>query len=201
MATIRSLNPETGVKLVRPLLTWCRRSMTEAFCNLQGIEFRNDSMNDDLNFARVRIRKQIIPMLGQLNPKAVENIARAATLLSEDERALNVLATELMQRAECLNNSADCDGDFAVDSPGLRADVLKSADPGLRRRAIRIWLESGRGNLRRIERVHVLAVDRLTLSGRGGRIAELPGGMFVQRKGRLLTLKRLGNVEKGRVAD
>ncbi len=36
--------------LVRPLLNWAKREDTESFCLENGIEFRQDAMNDDLKF-------------------------------------------------------------------------------------------------------------------------------------------------------
>jgi len=56
----------------------------------------------------------------------------------------------------------------------------------VRRRALRQWISQGRGDLRRVEMVHLLAVDRLIGGSRGGRVAELPDGARVVRKrGRL----------------
>jgi hypothetical protein len=45
----------------------------------------------------------------------------------------------------------------------------------------------GRGHLRRLELVHLLAVESLLEGERGGRVIQLPGGTIVRRKrGRLL---------------
>src|SRR4029078_12188455 len=41
--------------LVRPLLDWARRQDTEAYCRDREVEYRYDSMNEDLDFTRVRI--------------------------------------------------------------------------------------------------------------------------------------------------
>jgi hypothetical protein len=43
-----------------------------------------------------------------------------------------------------------------------------------------------RGDLRRLEMIHLLSVEGLLAGERGGRVAELPGGSSVSRsKGRL----------------
>jgi tRNA(Ile)-lysidine synthase len=75
-------------------------------------------------------------------------------------------------------------------------EVLKSAPVALRRRALRQWIAGGRGDLRRLEMAHLVAVEALLEGARGGRTVELPGGANVKRKrGRLyFDLKR---VEKG----
>ncbi len=50
-------NSKSEIKLIRPLLNWAKREDTENFCRLNEVEFRYDSMNEDLKFKRVRIRK------------------------------------------------------------------------------------------------------------------------------------------------
>ena len=64
----------------------------------------------------------------------------------------------------------------------LRIDLLALAPTALRRRALRQWIGLGRGDLKRIERVHVLAVEGLLFGDRGGRVIELPGGDGVLRR-------------------
>ena len=48
---------------VRPLLKISRQT-TEAACSEGGVEFWSDPHNDDLRFARVRTRKNVLPNLG-----------------------------------------------------------------------------------------------------------------------------------------
>ena len=57
-----------GLELVRPLLAWAKRLDTEDYCRLRDIEYVYDSMNEDLSFARVRVRKLLLPMLAEFNP-------------------------------------------------------------------------------------------------------------------------------------
>jgi hypothetical protein len=58
----------------------------------------------------------------------------------------------------------------------------------VRRRALREWILRARGDLKRVEMVHLVAVERLLNGERGGRIAELPDGMQVTRKRGMLEL-------------
>jgi hypothetical protein len=68
----------------------------------------------------------------------------------------------------------------------LRIDLLAMAHPALRRRALRQWLAQCRGDLKRLERVHILAVESLVFGNHGGRAVELPGGSKVSRKSGLI---------------
>lgn len=79
MPAVREL--DHGVLLVRPLLSWATREDTENFCREVGVKYRQDRMNDDDAFTRVRVRKAIIPALRAMNPRIVETLARTAALL------------------------------------------------------------------------------------------------------------------------
>jgi tRNA(Ile)-lysidine synthase len=176
----RPLDPTGGVILRRPLVGWARRAETVEYCRARGVEFRQDEMNEDEGFARVRLRRRVLPLLETFNPRAVEALARAADLLHEDSAALEALASGLLEEAAETTSP-----DEGAARP-LRVDVLARALPALRRRALRLWLARGRGDLRRVGLQHVKAVERLLAGERGGRLAELPGGGRVERRRGLL---------------
>ena len=171
MEPARPLGVGSEVILARPLLGWARRKDTEDYCHLKEVEFRPDEMNDDERFTRVRVRRQLLPQMESFNPKIVEGLTRTAELLREDFAALDQAASRLLELV-------------TEDGAGsrLRIDLLALAHPALRRRALRQWIEQRRGDLKRIERVHVLAVESLLFGQRGGRVIELPGGPRVRRR-------------------
>ena len=174
---VRRLTAQSGVLLVRPLLNWARRDETESFCRALGVDFRVDEMNEDESFARVRVRKRLLPLMQEINVRAVEALSRTANLLREDARALDELAALLLK---------DARDDGASEACGLSVERLAGAPVSIRRRALRLWLGEMRGDLRRLEMVHLLSVEGLLAGERGGRVAELPGGSRVsRRKGRL----------------
>ncbi len=164
-------------------------------------------MNEDARFARVRVRRELIPLLGSFTPPAVVAIARAASLLRDDSEALEARAAGLLREAtdegarrrtfkgrEGGEKKARGEGETGEGgarggreesgaSP-LRVEVLRSAARAVRRRALRRWLAAGRGDLRRVELAHIVALERLIEGERGGRVAELPGGCRVERRGR-----------------
>ena len=73
-----------------------------------------------------------------------------------------------------------------TELPALSVSLLVRAPAALRRRALRLWIERGRGDLRRVEMVHLVAVESLLEGSRGGRVIELPGrGRVERKKGRL----------------
>jgi len=175
MESLRPLAKSSSIKLVRPLL-WARRSETENYCRLRRINFLSDEMNHDLTFARVKVRKQLLPLMQSFNNRIVEAISRTATQLREDGAVLGNDSDALLERAAVSNEES---GETKV--PALDVKVLAGAPPALRRRALRQWLSNARGGTRRLEMVHLLAVEKLLEGNAGGRIAELPSGGKVRR--------------------
>jgi tRNA(Ile)-lysidine synthase len=176
MEPVRPLAKNSSIKLVRPLL-WARRTETEAYCRFRKIQFLSDEMNDDLSFARVQVRKQLLPLMQSFNNRIVEAISRTATQLREDSAVLGSNSDALLQRAAVSNEESD-----ETKVPALDVKVLADAPPALRRRALRQWLSTARGSSRRLEMVHLLAVEKLLDGNAGGRVAELPGGGRVKRR-------------------
>lgn len=175
---VRQLNSRSNIQLVRPLLSWARRVDTENYCRASKVEFLVDEMNQDEKFARIKVRKQLLPLMQSFNNRIVEALARTATLLREDAGALTEEANQLLESAH-VNQTPKKD---KTKVASLNVHVLAEAPAAVRRRALRQWILQQCGDLRRVEMVHLEAVDRLIQGGRGGRIAELPDGARVIRE-------------------
>lgn len=171
----RPLSANSKVVLARPLVSWARRRDTEDYCRLKSIDYREDEMNSDASFSRVRVRKEVLPLLEELNPRFVESVVRSAELFREDNVMLNLAAAALLDR-----------DDIQIGERSLRAAPLRAAPAGLRRRALRLWLMKHRGDLRRIEQAHILAIEKLLVSQKSGRMIELPGGAKAFRQDGML---------------
>jgi len=163
----RKGKPTATVKLVRPLLNWAKRENTEQFCASSKTEIRTDSMNSDRSFQRVRVRKEIIPFLAELNPKIVETLARTAELLRIDgyPPEPNVPKGEIT----------------IAEARKLEKKELYSL--------LRNWLREKRGNTRSLQLKHIEAIERLVSSPKSGRVAELPGGDSVLKSGGRLVFR------------
>jgi tRNA(Ile)-lysidine synthase len=190
-SAVRSLAANSDVQLVRPLLSWARRGDTENYCRVLRIDFRVDEMNEDEKFSRVRVRKHLLPLMKSFNNRIVEALGRTASLLNEDAAALGAEAKRLLESAAQKSNNNE------TKLPLLNVDLLLQAPFAVRRRVLREWILRERGDLRRLEMIHLLAVEKL-LDGQGGRVAELPGGMKVTRKGRMLELSGKKRLKKTR---
>src|SRR5205085_5461847 len=100
MRAARALDEaQPRVLLVRPLLGWARRAETARYCQARGVAVRADAMNEDERFARVRVRRRLLPLLEELNPRVVAALARTADLLRADAQALEAQAALLLHTA------------------------------------------------------------------------------------------------------
>jgi len=151
--------------LVRPLLNWAKRIDTEAFCRDLSVEYRYDTMNEDTAFKRVRIRKVLLPLLEDMNPKIIETLANTAKLMQNHAAARN----------------------HSVPASELILSEIKTLAERELFDTIRSWLKQHRGTTRRLELKHVRAIERLIFSEKSGKTAELPGGAkVIKSNGKLI---------------
>lgn len=167
------------IMLARPLLNWAKRKETENYCRERSIAFRYDSMNDDLSFTRVRVRKILIPLLEEFNPKIIETLCQTARLIQLENAASGGYRAEESKASD--------------DSLDLKH--LRKLEKGEQYRAIRLWLERKRGDLRQLELKHIEAIQRLVFSRKSGKVVELPGGEIVSKQDGTLVFAKL-RVEK-----
>jgi tRNA(Ile)-lysidine synthase len=165
---VRPLERWSTVRLVRPLLGWTKRADTESFCGECGVDFRLDTMNEDLRFTRVRIRKSVIPLLAEINPNIVETLARTAELIEPEN-----------------------DGKIATIEGSIKLADLTDLSKTELYLQLRVWLREHRGSTRGLQLKHIEAVARLVNSPKSGRVVELPGGDTVIRHGGRLAFRHI----------
>ena len=167
-AELSAYEPSNKTLLVRPLLTWAHRDDTEAYCASENCSPRHDSMNEDIGFTRVKIRKLLIPMLEDFNPAIVDTISNTARLIGSPGQ--------------------DGTGSESIDwnRETLGVAELSPLPPETLRDGLRIWLQGRRGALRGIGSVHIESIIKLIKSEKSGRMVEMPGkATVVKQKGRI----------------
>ncbi|MEO7005425.1 MAG: tRNA lysidine(34) synthetase TilS [Terrimesophilobacter sp.] len=163
----------TAPEYRRPLLG-IRRSTTVQFCADSGLEQWNDPQNDDVAFARVRVRRHLLPTLERdIGPGIAQALARTAEQLREDSSALDGLAEELI---DDLVEPAEAGLSLSVR--GLAANPA-----ALRQRVIRLAAVGEFGVS--LSRSQTLQVARLVTHWHGQGPVHLPG-IRVGRRGGLL---------------
>jgi tRNA(Ile)-lysidine synthase len=84
--------PAREGRLIRPLLDTTREEVT-AYCAERGLTWREDPTNESLDFARNRVRHQLLPALRALHPAAEANVLRTLALLRDEAAALDDLVS------------------------------------------------------------------------------------------------------------
>jgi len=118
------------VWLVRPLLE-VTRADTAACCHTYHLPTWDDPTNQDLTYARNRLRHQVFPELRQLNPQVERTLAQAAEVLSAEVDYLETAAAALFDRVVQGPQESSTAG-WQVHRDGLR-----SAPLALQRRVMR----------------------------------------------------------------
>jgi tRNA(Ile)-lysidine synthase len=131
----RSLTPH--VKLVRPLLT-VSRSETGEFCQRLQLPVWEDAANCNLNYARNRIRRELIPYLQQhFNPQVETALARMAELLRGDVEYLEATAHAVLDEGKTLTGWEQPEAiPMRIHRPTLRQVPL-----AIQRRTLRLFLK------------------------------------------------------------
>ncbi|MEG4283184.1 tRNA lysidine(34) synthetase TilS [Microcoleus sp. A006_D1] len=132
-------NLKSKIYLVRPLLE-ITRSQTGQFCQQQKLPIWEDSTNQDLKYARNRIRSQLLPYLEtHFNPRASTALAQTAELLRADVEYLELAASDLLQQAiSPIEDSPQVKIQLPVK---LNRPILRAAPLALQRRAMRQVLQ------------------------------------------------------------
>lgn len=166
---ISGMRPVNG-DLRRPFLT-LRRHETEHICTQYDLDWWVDPHNADPRFRRVRVRREVLPLLEDvLGGGVAEALARTADLVRTDADALDALAAE----------AAPVDG--GIDE----LPTFAGLDPALRRRVWRMLAIDAGASAGELSHQHTTALDGL-LSAPGGTTIELPGGVSAVRIGDRVT--------------
>lgn len=180
-------------RLIRPMLG-IRREEVEEYCRERKIDYRTDSSNLEINYARNRVRYRLLPAMRELNPRALESIARTAEIVALEQDALSSVVETLMRRAALENESDDNRASYSIAA-------LLAHDTGLRRRIIIEALRNARSHnnseLSEIELRHIEKVEHLLGEGKSGSRIHLPGRVEVWREFNRLVFVRGRNEVEG----
>ncbi len=95
--------------IVRPLLSHTREEILQ-YVKEEKLDYCRDMMNEELAFTRVRIRKELLPMIRDtLNPNVDEALGRLASVAQEEERFWSDWTQTLVQQIGAAEEDAPAD--------------------------------------------------------------------------------------------
>jgi len=161
-------------RYVRPFLELTRAQVLAA-CKESGIEFWSDPQNDDLSFARVRVRNELLPkMEKEIGPGISKALARTSRILREDADALDLIAGDLFATL--------------VDPAQIPIELILELPSAVRKRIIKRAIEAMGAPTLTAEQI--LEVDALVGAWKGQGAVALAGGITVRRDSGRLTLSK-----------
>lgn len=122
--------PERRGRIIRPMLTLTRDEV-EGYLREHGVPHVEDESNADLAYTRNRLRREVLPLLEQLNPRAVEHIAQTAARLTQDEGELAAQGARLTAQARRASRGLAIPAGVLAQAP--RPIALRAAGELLRR--------------------------------------------------------------------
>lgn len=158
---LSGIPPRRG-NVVRPLLT-VTRAEVEEYCAAHGLPYVEDSTNRDETYTRNFLRRRVMPLLEQINPRAVEALSAAAGRLRADHDYLTAQAEE----TAALGRETD-------DGLVIRAAALAQLPDPVASRVVRLLLERAGGGTN-CAAAHIRAVLDLCRAGGPSSSADLPG--------------------------
>jgi tRNA(Ile)-lysidine synthase len=164
---------ENGI-YIRPLLH-ITRDETVAACKEVGLEPWNDPHNDNTDFSRVKVRREVLPIMEEkMGPGIAAALSRSAAILRDDADALDAIAATEISGL----NLADLD-----------CNHLSTLARAIRSRVLRAALYAAGAPSGSITADHLASVEALVTSWHGQGALSLPGGVKVERiSGRLSLL-------------
>jgi tRNA(Ile)-lysidine synthase len=157
----------------RPLLDVTRTDTVTA-CQVEGIEYWNDPHNIDPTYARVRVRRKVLPVLeDELGPGVAGALARTADQLRAD--------------MDLLDDVAEAAYAELADLP---VDGLLVQPAPVRRRVLRLAALAAGSPASELFHEHVLGLDALLTDWHGQKWVDLPGPVRATRRDGRLHLER-----------
>lgn len=97
---INPLRPLAYGEVQRPLLGYSKEEIVK-FCHENSYPFVTDSTNSDISYPRNRVRRNILPELGEINPEFLAAFARFTEAQRKDSEYLSAEAEKYASEPNC----------------------------------------------------------------------------------------------------
>lgn len=183
-----------GLRIIRPFLIGApeiTRETTDAVCGELGIAPWRDPHNKNPEFARVRVRETVLPVLaGELGAGVVSGLARSADLAREDADALDLWALRVCEQTLRQQDEGGAgQPERWLDAAAVAE--LRELPAAVRQRVIH--LVAAREFSVQLTREHTLAIAALITDWRGQGPIFVPGIRVTRELGELHFARQIGS--------
>lgn len=98
---LKAMQPRNGM-YIRPLL-WASREEIKQFAIENGIQWREDSTNNDTVYLRNKIRHDLMPVFDSIKPEAREKILESVNHLASENQLYRELLKEKLSQIETID--------------------------------------------------------------------------------------------------
>jgi tRNA(Ile)-lysidine synthase len=162
-----------NIALVRPLLNFTRAE-TQQVCTQLNLPVWEDIANQNLAYARNRIRQQILPQIkAHFNPQVEIALAQTAEILQAETNYLHTLATDLFLKASTQ-----------TPEHSLARLPLQTAPLALKRRVMRLFWQQSFQASPSFEQIEELTA--LIHAPNKSRTSSFPGNIYAEVKENLI---------------
>ena len=162
IAGLTSVKPVSG-NIIRPLLCITKKDIEEILTN-EGLKHVEDETNSLDDYARNKIRHNVIPVLNEVTQSATEHIAMLSERLSDIEDYLDIETDEAYQKyctVSVLSNRENTNSQLDEKKEVTISEVIKTLHKAIEIRVIHRALIEVAGRARDIARVQIEAVENL----------------------------------------
>ena len=161
--------PEPDLRVWRPLIDLTRHHTT-SYCRNNGIDYRDDSTNYMRDFARNRVRLDLMPALKeQLNPRIVDALGRISRTAAAQVDYMEQQADQLW--SQVVAGPVAHDGTLTLDR-----NALSETHPALLHIILRRAWITVTGHEHRLTERHLAAMSDAASAPGSGKVIELPRG-------------------------
>lgn len=161
--------PPVRGNIIRPLLQ-VSRAQIEAYLTEKHQTYRTDATNLSTDYARNKVRHQVLPVLTQINVKALLHMEQTAGDVREMEAYFEQKTLQAIAQYVTMPENRVL----------LSDKVIEELEPILLRRLLHYCICQCAGSSKDISRVHIEAVEVL-LHAQVGKVVILPYGLRARR--------------------
>src|SRR5436190_10727317 len=145
-------------RIVRPLLEVTREE-AHAYCQANGLAWREDESNRDRGLARNLLRLEVIPLLREVHPAVERNVLSTAAVLRDEHEVLDQAVDDAIRASGAGGRP-----------PAVELARLAQLAPAVRRLVLTRLAEDAGGASVPIGREDASAIERLGAAGGSGSV-------------------------------
>ncbi len=170
---LKGMLPVRDQRYIRPMIKTSRRDI-ENYLEKNGIEYCQDSSNQNCDYLRNRVRLELMPLLKEkFNPRIEEGLARMAEIVGRDDDYLSDQVHSIVNSPDIQKNKG------MVSFPAVYLNALPEA---LRFRSVRALLEGMTKDVNGFSFNHIQSIIDLMNHGATGKQISLPAGLLVKKQ-------------------